>query len=80
MVRQNDQQRSALKPILVGIVDKSPLMCTALRTLLGEDDRFQVVCICKNSQKFLEHVGNVVIDVAVVGWVIPPGDARFILD
>ena len=80
MVTQKDQQRNGQKPILVGIVDKSPLMCTALRTLLGEDDRFQVVCICKNAEEFLQKVGTVVVDVAVAGWVIPPGDARFILD
>ena len=68
------------KPILVGIVDKSPLMCTALRTLLGEDGRFEVVCICKNAEEFLQKVATITVDVAVAGWIIPPGDARFILD
>jgi DNA-binding NarL/FixJ family response regulator len=68
------------KPILVGIVDKSPLMCTALRTLLGEDGRFEVVCISRNAEEFLQKVGTVVVDVAIAGWIIPPGDARFILD
>jgi DNA-binding NarL/FixJ family response regulator len=80
MVTQKDQHRNGQKPILVGIVDKSPLMCTALRTLLGEDGRFQVVCICKNAEEFLQEVGTVTVDVAVAGWIIPPGDARFILD
>ena len=80
MVMQQDQQRSTLKPVRVGIADKSPLMCTALRTLLGEDSRFEVVCICKNAREFLAKVGTVGMDVAVSGWIIPPGDARFILD
>jgi len=68
------------KPIKVGIADKSPLMRTALRTLLTEDGRFEVVCSCKNAEEFLQKVGDVKADVAVAGWVIPPGDARFILD
>ena len=80
MSGKQDQQGDGHKPILVGIADKSPLMRTALRTLLGEDDRFQVVSICKDAREFLEEVTSVAFDVAVVGWVIPPGDARFILD
>ena len=80
MVTQQDQTCDGHTPILVGIADKSPLMRTALRTLLSEDDRFKVVCICKNADEFLKKMGKVVVDVAVAGWLIPPGDARFILD
>lgn len=80
MVRQHDQQRKLQGPILVGIADKSPLMRKALRALLSDDDRFEVVCICKNADEFLQKAGSVYVDVAVAGWVIPPGDARFILD
>jgi two-component system nitrate/nitrite response regulator NarP len=67
-------------PIKVGIADKSPLMRTALRTLLTEDGRFEIVCTCRNAEEFLEKVGKVKVDVTIAGWVIPPGDARFILD
>ena len=74
------KQDKARKPIRVGIADKSPLMRTALRTLLTEDGRFEVVCSCKNAEEFLQKVGDVIVDVAVSGWVIPPVDARFILD
>ena len=80
MVNQADQLGDVRKQILVGIADKSTLMRTALRRLVGEDERFKVVCICKNADEFLQKAGSVVVDVAVVGWVIPPGDARFILD
>ena len=76
MAKLDDSQ----KTISVGIADKSPLMRTALRTLLNEDKRFQVECICKDAKEVLEKVGSVNVDVAIVGWVIPPGDARFILD
>jgi two-component system nitrate/nitrite response regulator NarP len=80
MVRQLDQTPKKHQPILVGIADKSPLMRTALRTLLNEDERFEVVCSCKNANEFLQKVGSVEVDVAVAGWIIPPGDARLILD
>ena len=66
--------------IKVGIADKSPLMQTALRTLLTEDERFEVAGTSKNAEEFLARIGKVEMDVAVVGWVIAPGDARFILD
>ncbi len=76
MVRQPDQ----INPIRVGIADKSPLMRAALKHLISEDDRFQMVSASEDSNEFLKLLDSVPIDVAVVGWIIPPGDARFILD
>ena len=76
MVRQHDQS----KPIRVGVADKSPLMRAALKQLFSEDDRFQLVSASENSEEFLDAAEQFQIDVAVVGWIIPPGDARFILD
>jgi len=69
-----------LVPIPVGIADKSPLMCTALRTLLAEDPRFEVASISRDSESFLNTLDTRPAKVAVVGWVIPPGDARYLLD
>ena len=76
MVRQQDQSRK----ILVGIADKSPLMRAALKQLFSEDDRFKIVGSSENSETFLKMAEDIHMDVAVVGWIIPPGDARFILD
>ena len=76
MVKQQDQSSQ----ILVGIADKSPLMRAALKRLFSEDDRFRIVGSSENSETFLKMVEDIHMDVAVVGWVIPPGDARFILD
>ena len=73
------QQRQPT-PILVGIADKSPLMRVALKQLFNEDDRFKIVGTSDCSDNFLKMVDEVQMDVAVVGWIIPPGDARFILD
>ena len=76
MVRQDDHS----KPIYVGIADKSPLMRAALKQLLSEDERFQIISVSEDSEDFLKTSETTQMDVAVVGWIIPPGDARFILD
>ena len=76
MIRQPDQSA----PVRVGIADKSPLMRAALKQLFSEDNRFQIVSACENSEDFLKAIEAAQLDVAVVGWIIPPGDARFILD
>jgi len=76
MVRQHDQS----KPIRVGVADKSPLMRAALKQLFSEDDRFLLVSTSENSESFLKAAEPLEMDVAVLGWIIPPGDARFILD
>jgi len=80
MVNQQGKQGSGHTPILIGIADKSPLMRAALKQLFSEDDRFRIISSSANSQSFLKQVDKVAMDVAIVGWVIPPGDARFILD
>ena len=76
MVRQQDE----FSPVLVGIADKSPLMRAALKQIFTEDPRFEIVGSSENSDKFLKMVDEIHMDVAVIGWIIPPGDARFILD
>jgi two-component system nitrate/nitrite response regulator NarP len=80
MVKQSGRNDHADKPIFVGIADKSPLMRGALKHLLGGDKRFKIVSESDNSEAFLDEVENTRMDVAIVGWVIPPGDARFLLD
>jgi two-component system nitrate/nitrite response regulator NarP len=73
-------QNTSHKKIRVGIADKSPLIRAALKYLFTEDGRFQIVSVTESGEKFLEMVDCVEMDVAVTGWIIPPGDARFILD
>lgn len=76
MINQQDQR----KPIRIGIADKSPLMRAALKQLFSEDERFEIVSASENSEAFLKILNEAGMDVAIVGWVIAPGDARYILD
>ena len=76
MVTQPDQSN----PIRVGIADKSPLMRAALKQLFSEDNRIELVSASECSKDFLKISEDLQMDVVVVGWIIPPGDARFMLD
>ena len=67
-------------PVRVGVADKSPLIQAALKHLLSEDSRFELVDVVANGEQFLDLVDRESIDVAVIGWVISPGDGKFILD
>ena len=67
-------------PVRVGVADKSPLIQAALKHLLSEDNRFELVDVVADGEQFLEMANRVSLDVAVIGWVISPGDGKFILD
>ena len=68
------------KTIRVGLADKNPLIHAALKHLLSEDGRFQLVHAASACEEFLQNVEKEAVDVGVIGWVIGPADGRFILD
>ena len=67
-------------PIRVGVADKSPIIQAALKQLLSEDPRFHLVLVCADGDTFLESVTKRAVDVCVIGWVIPPGTGKYVLD
>ncbi len=69
-----------IKVVRVGVADKSPLIQAALKHLFAEDERFELIDVCSDGESFLETVDRVPLDVGVTGWVIAPGDCKFILD
>lgn len=73
-------KRPADNPIRVGIADKSPLIQAALKYLFTEDDRFELVSVSDSGEKFLEMADATDMEVGVIGWIISPGDGRYILD
>ena len=66
--------------IRVAVADKSPLVQAALKHLFAEDERFDLIKVVADGEKFLQLVENLDIDVGITGWVISPGDGKFILD
>ena len=68
------------QPIRVGLADKNPLIQAALKQLLSEDRRFDLVHVASDCANFLRNIEREPIDVGVIGWVIGPCDGRYILD
>lgn len=68
------------KPVRVGLADKNPLMHAALKHLLSEDERFELVFVASDCEEFLRGIEHAPVDVGVIGWIIGPCDGRFILD
>jgi len=66
--------------IRVAVADKSPLIQAALKQLLAEDSRFHLVMVCTDGDTFLESITQRQVDVGVIGWVIPPGSGKYVLD
>jgi DNA-binding NarL/FixJ family response regulator len=71
---------SRQKLIKVGVADKSPLIQAALKHLFADDPRFELVECCADGEQFLNMIDRCELDVAVIGWVISPGDGKYILD
>jgi DNA-binding NarL/FixJ family response regulator len=68
-------------PIEVGIADKSPLVVAALKQLLAaRGGRFSLAVAASDGEGFLAAVGRLHLDVGVIGWVMPNGDGRAVLE
>lgn len=79
MVPFRGARKAGRWPVEVAIVDKCPLILRGLKTLLVEDDRFELAISATDGERFLEAVNRVRFDVAVVGWAMPYGDGRTVL-
>jgi len=75
-------KRKLAKPsrIRVALADKSPLVQAALTHLFAQDARFDLVATFADSESFLQALNVCQPDVAVCGWVLPPGDGKYLLD
>jgi two-component system nitrate/nitrite response regulator NarP len=77
MSKRKSSSRSIIR---VGVADKSPLVQAALRHLFAEDQRFELVDVWADGESFLQSVDQCDLDVVVTGWVISPGNGKYILD
>ena len=76
----SNRSSTNLPPVRVAVLDKSPLIQAALKQILREDERLNLVRIASNVEDFLHNLEANPVDVVVTGWVIGPGDGRIILD
>lgn len=68
------------KTIDIVIADKSPLVQAGLEALLAEDDRFTVVAVAADGERFMEAVDRLYFDIGIVGWNMPYLDGRGVLE
>jgi len=66
-------------PIDIVLADKTQLVLTGLKQILGEDERFRVVATASDGERFLEAVERIPFHVGVIGWVMPYLDGRGVL-
>lgn len=76
----NSPDSNKERVIRVGIADKSPLIHAALKHLLTEDARFELITVCVDGEQFLRALDQQALDVGIIGWVIEPGEGKYILD
>lgn len=77
MSKRKSSSRSIIR---VGVADKSPLVQAALTHLFAEDQRFELVDVWADGESFLQSIDQCDLDVVVTGWVISPGNGKYILD
>lgn len=76
----DDRQPQTKCSIRVAVADKSPVIRDALIQALKTDVRFEVAFSASNGDEFLSTLVNVDADVAILGWVMPAGDCRSVLE
>jgi two-component system nitrate/nitrite response regulator NarP len=67
-------------PIEVALVDKSPLVHAALKSLLAQDRRFSLTFTASDGERFLDALCRLHCDVAIMGWIMPYKDGRAVLE
>jgi two-component system nitrate/nitrite response regulator NarP len=65
----NDRQDSEI--IDIAIADKSPIVQSGLRALFENDERFRVVAVAADGERFIEAVDRLSFDIAIIGWEMP---------
>lgn len=68
------------KTIDIVIADKSPLVQAGLESLFAGDDRFTVVAVAADGERFMEAVDRLYFDVGIIGWNMPYLDGRGVLE
>ncbi|HEM45458.1 MAG TPA: response regulator transcription factor [Alphaproteobacteria bacterium] len=55
----------------IAIADKSPLVQSGLNALFGADERFRVVAVAADGERFMSAVDRLSFDIGIIGWEMP---------
>ena len=67
------------RPIEVVIAEKNPLLQSSLSQLFEKDERFRLVAVTADGERFMEAVERTTFDVGIIGWEMPYLDGRGVL-
>ena len=67
------------KIIDIVVADKSPLVQDGLTQLIEQEERFSLVAIAADGERFMEAVNRLLFDVGVIGWDMPYMGGREVL-
>jgi two-component system nitrate/nitrite response regulator NarL len=67
------------RAIDIVIAEKNPLLQSSLVKLFQGDDRFCLVAVTDDGERFMEAVDRLPFDVGIVGWEMPYLDGRGVL-
>ncbi len=55
----------------IAIADKSPIVQSGLRAMFESDERFHVVAVAADGERFMEAVNRLSFDIGIIGWEMP---------
>lgn len=67
------------RPIEIVIAEKNPLLQSGLIKLFASDDRFSLLAMAADGERFLAAVDKLSFDVGLIGWEMPYLDGRGVL-
>jgi DNA-binding NarL/FixJ family response regulator len=67
------------RQVRVVLADRNPIVLSGLERIFGEDERFRVVALAADGERFVEAVDRLSFEVGVIGWVMPYLDGRGVL-
>lgn len=62
------------------VADKNPLVLSGLKQIIAEDDRFKLVALATDGERFLEAVARLSFSVGIIGWAMPYCDGHAVLE
>jgi two-component system nitrate/nitrite response regulator NarP len=67
------------RPVAIAVAEKNPLLQSSLLKLFSSDERFSVVGVANDGERFLDLLDKTRFCVGVIGWEMPIVDGRGVL-
>jgi len=80
MTTRKRKQNQRKRPIEVIVAEKNPLLQSGLIRLFAADERFVLVSMAPDGERFLTAADTVRFDVGVIGWEMPYLGGRGVLE